>query len=299
MSSMDASKIILLTGGTGYLGSHLLKRLVLTSDRIVLLKRTSSDTRRIRPLFRRLTVYDSDRTNFEEIFKREKIDIIVHCATDYGRKGMDLAALVEANLLLPLKLLEAGKRHHAACFINTDTVLDKRVNAYALSKGQFRNWLKIYSREMSCINVALEHFYGPHDDPSKFVTFLIRQFLANAPSLDLTGGHQKRDFIHIDDTVEAFMKVIEHAKTLLRGYVQFEVGSGKPVTIRKLTAMVRELTGNTITKLHFGTIPYRKHETMESHVDLLKISRLGWKPKFNLEEGLRETIRSEKELITR
>ncbi len=298
---MSGSKTILLTGATGYLGSHLLKRLVMTNDRVVLLKRSSSDTGtgRIRDFIGSLTAYDSDRTSFEEIFNKEKIDIIVHCATNYGRKGQDKTALVESNLLLPLKLLEFGKQRGVSCFINADTILDKRLNAYALSKSQFKDWLKTYSREMRCINVALEHFYGPCDDPSKFVTFLIHQFLGNTPSLDLTEGRQKRDFIHIDDAADAFMKIIEHGKSRRKGYVQFEVGSGRSITIRQLTALLRKLTNNTRTILNFGAIPYRRHETMESRVNLSKIFALGWKPAYTLEEGLRKTIRSEKELMSR
>ncbi len=296
---MSVTKTILLTGGTGYLGSHLLKRLVQYNDRVVLLKRTSSDTWRIRDYIGHVTVYDADRKSFDGIFKKEKIDIVVHCATDYGRKGLHKPTLVESNLLLPLKLLESGIQHGVSCFINTDTILDKRLNAYALSKNQFKEWLKTYSGEMSCINVALEHFYGPCDDPSKFVTFLIRQLLQKVPALDLTEGRQKRDFIHIDDAIGAYMKIIEYGKSRKKGYVQFEVGSGRSVTIRQLIALLRKLTNNTRTTVNFGSIPYRKHETMKSNVNLSKILALGWRPSYTLEEGLQRTIRSEKELMSR
>lgn len=291
------SKTILLTGGTGYLGSHLLKRLVRTRNKIVLLKRSTSDTRRIGDLIGSITAYDSDRTSYEDIFMKEKIDTVVHCATDYGRQGRDKPALIETNLLFPVRLLETGKRYGLACFINTDTILDKRVNAYALSKSQFKDWLKMNSREMSCINVALEHFYGPRDDASKFVTFLIHRFLGNAPSIDLTEGRQKRDFIHIDDAVDAFMRIIAYAGSGGNGYGQFGVGTGRSVTIRQLTGLIRKLTNNADSVVNFGAIPYRRYETMESHVDLSEIRALGWKPRYSLKEGLRRTIRHEKELI--
>jgi nucleoside-diphosphate-sugar epimerase len=297
MTVMSRAKTILLTGGTGYLGSHLLNRLVQAGHRVVVLKRSTSDTGRIRQLLGSIKTYDSDRTSFDDIFRREKTDTVIHCATNYGRTSGDKAEIAEANLLLPLKLLEAGVRHGLSCFINTDTILDRRVNAYALSKSQFRDWLRMYAGELTCINVALEHFYGPRDDASKFVTFLIRKLLANAPLLDLTEGRQKRDFIHIDDAVEAFLRIIEHAGSAPGKHVSFEVGTGRSVTIRHMASLVKKLTNNTVTVLNFGAVPYRRYETMESHVDLTKILALGWRPKYALEEGLRATIRQEKELI--
>jgi predicted glycosyltransferase involved in capsule biosynthesis len=76
---------------------------------------------------------------------------------------------------MPLQLLELGKKTRVNCFINTDTILDKRVSYYSLSKNQFREWLELYAKEMICLNVALEHFYGPYDDNTKFVSIYHRE----------------------------------------------------------------------------------------------------------------------------
>ena len=80
-------------------------------------------------------------------------------------------------------------------FLNTDTFLDRRINFYSLSKKQFLEWLKLYSKDLVCANLVLEHFYGPEDDASKFVSFVIQSLLKNVSSLDFTPGDQKRDFI--------------------------------------------------------------------------------------------------------
>ena len=132
---------------------------------------------------------------------------------------------MEANFLFPLKLLELGKKYHVTCFINTDTILDKRIDNYSLSKKQFKEWLFVYRKNFGCVNVALEHFYGPGDNPARFVTYIVHSLLKNVERIDLTKGEQKRDFIYIDDVVDAFIKIVNSSDTFLRDFYEFEVGT--------------------------------------------------------------------------
>jgi nucleoside-diphosphate-sugar epimerase len=228
--------------------------------------------------------------DYEDFFLTNQIDCILHCATDYGRKKVDPIRTIEANLILPLKLLHAGASNGVSCFINTDSILDKNVSNYSLSKKQFVDWLETYSDRITGINVALEHFYGPDDDPSKFVTYVIDSLLSNVGRLELTLGHQKRDFIYIDDVTQAFMKLIDNVKSFKRGFYRFEVGSGKPVEIRAFIKLAKKLCENEITFLDFGAIPYRKNEVMNSDVDTSGLKKMGWHPLISLEEGLIKTI---------
>jgi nucleoside-diphosphate-sugar epimerase len=287
---------ILLTGGTGFLGSSLLRRLAGSGHRVVLVKRSGSDLSRTGPLPDTLTSYDIDRVEPELIFRENRIDLILHCATNYGRGDDDPRGMLEANLFLPLTLLELGRRNGVSCFINTDTILDKRVSAYSLSKSQFRDWLKLYSSGMTCINAALEHFYGPGDDRSKFVTFIVRSMLDNTARISLTPGEQKRDFIYIDDVVDIFRRIIGASKGLGNGFFSYEIGTGESVRIRDFVGMVQRLVGNCGTIPDFGALPYREHEVMESFVDTSAVMALGWNPSVTLEEGLRRTIEAERML---
>lgn len=286
-------KTILLTGGTGFLGSNLLRGLLGTHS-VILLKRSFSDVRRIRDLMPQVRAYDADRDAFPRVFAENRVDLVIHCATNYGRRSVSVTEMTEANLILPLRLIQEAKAHGVSAFINTDTILDKRVNAYSLSKSQFVDWMRQFSESMVCVNIALEHFYGPFDDRSKFVTKVVSDLIEGVGHIDLTPGKQRRDFIFIDDVVTAFHKVIDFSFSAAKSFYHFEVGTGRSIAIGDFVRMAKELTGNSSTELRFGAIPYRRNEIMESRVDVAELVRLGWRPRTSIREGLRKLIESER-----
>lgn len=290
-------KNILMTGATGFLGSYIIKILINTKYNVIVLKRSFSNTYRINDIIDNIKFYNTDEINLEDIFIENKIDIILHCATDYGRRDIEPLSVIQANLTMPLQLLELGKKNRVSCFINTDTILDKRVSYYSLSKKQFREWLELYAKDMTCVNMALEHFYGPHDNNYKFVSYIIGSILNNAKQIDLTEGNQKRDFIYIDDVVSAFITIIENIGKFKKSFLRYEIGTGKAVKIQKFVALVKNIAKNNNTILNFGAIPYRENEIMNSKANITEICKLKWKPKITLEEGLLRTISIEKDKL--
>ena len=202
MSSGLNGPVTLLTGGTGFLGSHLLRRLLTEEARVVLLKRSFSSDLRIRTIPGRFETWNLDVADVEEVFQRFDVRRVIHCATNYGLNDATPWKTIEANLILPLKLIHLAKMAGASTFVNTDTILNKRISHYSVSKNQFIDWMQNYAGDLACINIALEHFYGPDDDPSKFVTHVLLALLEKIPRLALTPGEQCRDFIYIDDVIE-------------------------------------------------------------------------------------------------
>lgn len=293
------SKTILLTGGTGFLGSHLAKRLVYEGFDVIIIKRSTSKLSHLESIINQVRFYDIDWIDIEKIFQENVIDLIIHCATNYGRFAVPPTDIIQANLFLPLKILQIAENYPVKTFINTDTILDKRVSYYSLSKKHFLDWLYLFSQKMVCISVALEHFYGPFDDRSKFVSKIILDLLHEVDFIDLTLGEQKRDFIYIDDVVEAFMTLINFSFDVPNNLYRYEIGTGKNIEIREFVQTVKTMTGNKVTRLNFGMLPYRENEIMESHVDISMLSRLGWQPQISLVEGLRYTIDQERSSINR
>lgn len=288
---------VLLTGATGFLGSNVARALIDKKFSVIALRRQSSRLSRLSSAADKIKFFRLEEIDLQSLFKENSIDAVIHCATDYGRKNALPLTVLEANLILPLKLLQLGAEHGISYFINTDTILDKGVNYYSLSKSQFKDWLKIYSSRMTCINVALEHFYGPGDDNSKFATWLIHSLLNNEKKIPLTPGLQKRDFVYIDDVIEAFMRIIEHGSRHGRGFFSYEIASGETITIRDFAEEAKKITANTDTFLDFGALPYRENELMDSRVDLTTIKNLGWSPRTSLKEGLELTVAFERSKV--
>ncbi len=290
---MNFIKTILISGATGFLGSSLLKNLVDKKYKVVILKRSFSNTKRIDNYIDKIKYYDIDKVGLEKCYLENNIDAFIHCATDYGRKDVDPLQIIDANLIIPLKLIEIGLKNNCKIFLNTDTALDKRISSYSLSKKQFLDWFEIYSDRSICINLILEHFYGPFDDKTKFVSSIIDKLIRNVSQIDLTVGDQKRDFIYIDDVVDAFYIILSNLDKMKSGFYNYEIGAGELTTIREVVNKIKELTGNKVTNLNFGAIPYRPNEIMEPKMDIEPIKKLGWKPKISLTYGLTNTIKSE------
>lgn len=287
---------ILVTGASGYLGSHIVRALLSENYEILILKRSFSDTERIKDLLHDLYAYDIDKCPIEMPFKEHhKIDAIIHTAICYGRKGEKITEIFKSNTVFPLCLLETAISYNTEIFINTDTSLPANLNPYSLSKAQIVEWGQYIAKEekIKFVNIKLEHFYGPRDEHTKFTTYVIKNCLSNVLELKLTLGEQKRDFIHIDDVVSAYLILLKKATEQSEWFQEYKLGSGKAVTIREFVEIVHRLTRSR-TKLIFGAIPYRKGELMYSEADISKLEALGWSPKISLEAGIQQVISMDK-----
>lgn len=287
-------KKVLITGATGFLGSSVLKQLISDGFEISIIKRSTSNLFRLKGFENVFSAYNIDENSIDECLSIVKPQIVIHCATDYGRKNVEPSVIIDANLILPLKLLELCRKYNVQCFINTDTYLDKGINYYSLSKKQFGEWLNTYSKDLICVNIILEHFYGPFDDKTKFVSYIIDKFLSNQEAIDLTLGDQKRDFIYVDDVVSAFLCVIKNLPQMKKGIYNYGIGTNQQIKIKDLVLLAKKTTQNTKTKLNFGAIPYRINEIMDSDIDTTEIRKLGWKPEYSIEAGLEKMINLEK-----
>lgn len=281
---------VLLTGATGFLGSRILEMLLQGNFGVIVAKRSFSDTSKISSLLQKCKSYDLDKTPLEEIFRENKIDVVIHTATAYGRRGEKVHQMVDTNVIFPLKILELSLASGTGAFINTDTVLPPELDNYVLSKSQFVNYARaLCNGKMRFVNLKLEHMYGPGDEDIKFIQFIINAMLSSQKEIPLTAGEQKRGFIYIDDVVSAFSTVLSHVDEFKLGFSELEVGSGMSYRIKDVVLLAHRLTKSDST-LKFGALPYRKNEVMESRLDNSNLKALGWNAAVGLEEGMKKTV---------
>jgi len=273
---------ILLTGANGFLGSSILKMLVANHDVSITLRK-HSNLNRIKEVLDIYTVEKLfvDTDNIDFFFKNKKIDLIVHCATDYGRQDETFDKVHESNLLFPLKLLETGLKYDLKWFLNTDSYFNKNnltYNAlphYSKTKKIFAGYLKDMGKKIVTINMRLEHIYGSNDGENKFIPWLLDK-LVNNDDVDLTSGDQKRDFIYIDDVTDAYQKVISSLdKSYNPGFKDLEIGSGSSIKLKIFIETIRDALDSK-SLLNFGSLDYRDDEIMNSvaNSSLEKFGRL-------------------------
>lgn len=284
---------ILITGAGGTLGGYIARHWQKHSYSVTCLTRSLVAANEFQRQGIRARLIDpQDEKSVASAVTEIEPDVILHTACCYGRQKESLAKLIDVNVRYGLNLLAAIRSSGAqVIFINCGTALDRSVNNYALSKTQFVEWAKLLCEQgegPAFVNLQLQSFYGPSQAGSDLISRLIRACQANDPFIDLTSGVQKRDFIHMNDVASALDLIIA-GRFEKQTFYSIDVGTGEAVEIRQVAQWVRDLTGAS-TELRFGTVPYRPHEPMISVADTRHLGRLGWKPVYNLYDGLYHTI---------
>ena len=293
---MDNSQLtILITGGNGFLGSALVRELR-NSHEILVLEKNIDNLLRLNDCKGEIEIIESNEENIQSLFSNTKIDLVIHTATLYGREKIPASEILFSNVYMPLQVAELGINNGIKAFINTDSFFNreqgyKYLGNYTLSKKHLNDWLQILSGKIPIINLKLQHMYGPYDNPDKFVMKVAKALQENIKSMDFTPGEQVRDFVYIQDVVNAFVAVINKIDSFHKGFHQFDVGSGNGVSVKQFIEKLKTIA-NSGTHLKFGALEYRENEIMNSTADISALRELGWQPNTSLESGIVEILKS-------
>lgn len=282
---------ILMTGVTGFLGSHLARRWVSAGHQVIGIRRATSRMDRLGEIGAAIEWFTVNEEGAAPSIAFTGVEAIVHLAANYGRRGETNAAIARSNTLFPVGLLDLAIRAKVPVFVHADTALPAEANAYALAKSHFAAWGRQCAEggSIQFLNLRLEHFYGPGDDEMKFTARVINACRNHEPELRLSTGEQERDFVHVSDVVEAFDIVLQERVRIHRGYMDIPVGSGETISIRQLVTLIHELTGSR-TQLRFGAVEADSRDLKYSRADNTFLRALGWRPRIALREGLEQTI---------
>lgn len=282
-------KRILISGVTGFLGSSLARAFLDSGYRVYGIKRRTSKLNRIIDIIDDIKLIDSDDIKLDESVQLIKPEIVIHTACDYGRNNKGVISLLETNLIFSINLLEASKKSKVNCFINTDSSLDKNVNAYSLSKSQFKEWGRYYSSEMRFLNLRIEHMYGVGDDNYKFIHWFVGQLKTSEVAIKLTSGIQLRDFIYIEDVVSAYLLIVKKYADFSM-FFEIDIATGELVPVRdflnEIVGVFKAKTISSCPELEYGAIPFRENEMMAAKVSPKILHKLGWTAKISRAEGI-------------
>lgn len=292
---------ILITGATGFIGSHLLRSLENKDFNIIVLKRSFSNISRIEHLLNssKIKFYNIDKTDIENVFVENHIDTVINCVVDYGRNKTEVYDLIQTNLMLPIKILDLCVKYNVSVFINTDSYYNKDnlpysyAYHYPLSKKSLNLWLKYFSKQIKIIDVILEHVYGEDDNNNKFIPQMIDRIVTKQENeIALTQGEQYKDFIYVDDVVNAYVKLLEFSENNNFEFLKFNIGTGEKVKLKDFVEEIK-LIAKSSSVLKFGVLPYGENEIMESCANIAKIKELGWAPQYTYKEGLAKIINNQ------
>ena len=297
------SEYILLTGGTGFVGSHLLEKLLNLNKNVILLKRSFSDPWRINKFIENenLIVKNIDEESVDEIFNQYSIIGIFHLASNSQRElnSNIISKMIDSNIKFPTQLLENSINNNVKFFINTGSVYEYELNnppisektkirpfnLYASTKTAFEDILKFYSAnyDLNCSTLKLFTPYGPKDNENKITPYLIISSMKKE-KIHIKSPNKTLDLIYIDDVINSYITVMNNISKF-NEYDSFNIGMGVGTRIKDLLEIIESNLGKN------KNVTYGNLEDDQVWCSNKKINKkLRWKPKIKIEEGIKRTI---------
>jgi nucleoside-diphosphate-sugar epimerase len=295
MDPEEATMNILITGGNGFVGKNLLRKLEPLQWNITILDRNIPDPENRSDS---VTFWQGDllyQTGLKSLAaKSEPFDAIVHLAAMLPGSGDDIQMLrinvdgtnnvirYFAHPETQIIFLSSGLVYGAYCFQATEESTVAPEHPYAKSKVLAEQCVLDFGDRHGNKTTILRPsvLYGPGAPKVMFIQSMLNALLENQ-EFPMTAGEQFRDFLHIDDAVEVLSRILRQR---IPGV--FNVASGEVVSISEVADRVAEISGkrNLIRK---GVLPYRENESFQYSLDAKKLRNvLQWKPQVLLENGL-------------
>ena len=306
---MGSSKV-LVTGGAGFIGSHLVKKLVELDYKVIVLDNFSRGSiNNLEDVSHKIKIVEGDIREYKTVLKALKnVDVVFHLAalTDV-QESMEKPRLYhEVNSTGTLNLLQASVRNNVKKFIYASSCavygepvripIDEEhplnpLSPYAASKLSAEAYCKAYSNNygLKVLILRLFNVYGPKQtrNYAGVISEFIKRIGNSEPPIIFGDGKQARDFIYVEDTVEYLIKTLNYKPE--NKFEVFNIGTGKSITLNRLAKLILKIMGkNSFTPVYQ---PPKQGDIRYSQADISKaIKILGYTPKIGLEEGLRKTI---------
>lgn len=305
----NAAEKVFITGATGFVGSHIARRLVVQGYEVHALVRPQSDLWRIRDIEPRLAKHTGDLTDREairRIIQEVNPRHILHFAVSTAMSGVTAEGdeVVRANLIGIVNLIDGSRDINYASFINTGTFLEygsatepskedskycEPPEIYSITKLASTLYGQATAKKdgKPIITIRLFTPFGPAITKGRLVHNIVVSAIKNEP-IKMTGPKITRDFIYVEDLCDLYLEAMKKAGEYKGN--SFNAGSGRATTFEELVGIVKEKAGSK-SPVEWGTLPSVIYDNNLWQADMQKtFSHFSWRPKHSLEEGLAKTI---------
>lgn len=309
MADKFKGKKVLVTGGAGFIGGHLVKRLLNEGAKVSVLVQYKEKVSNVRLslVWDELEIIEADIRNPDSLGDVKKLapQIIFHLAAfnHVGRSFTNVQECFDVNAKGTANLLDAYEGYERFVYTSTSEVygLQKSVpfvetmqpapqSPYSITKYAGELYALMKQREKKLPIAVLRPFnvFGPYQSPSAVIPDIILKAL-KGERIKATKGEQTREFNFVENTVDGFLLASQKEEAI--GQV-INIGGGKPfeVSIADLVEKIAEYSSSK-SEIGIGDLPYRQNEIWRMYSDSSKAKRLlGWEPKVSFDEGLKTTV---------
>lgn len=294
-------KRVVVTGGSGFVGANLVRRLVRDGHAVHLLVPPGPARWRLAGLAGAVRLHEGDLADGAHVaaaVRRIRPEWVFHLAT-HGAYSWetDLRRMVETSVIGTMHLVQACLDTGFEAFVNTGSSSEYGFKDHAAAESEAldpnshyavnKTWATHFcrytavSRSLPIRTLRLYSVYGPWEEPRRLMPTLIRRGLAGALP-PLVGPETARDYVYVDDVVDAYL--LAASRPSAPGAV-YNVGSGVQTTLREVVEIARRVLGIAAEPM-WGSMPARVWDTNVWVADRRAIgAALGWEPRYGFEEG--------------
>jgi len=297
---------ILITGGSGFIGSHIVDLLIEEgNDSIIIDDLSNGKEENINPkaTFYHLSILDN---KLADIFKKEKIEVVIHHAAQISVRDSVKDPLhdMETNIKGSLLLLEHCIKYKVKRFIFASTGgalygeqdyfpadenhLTRPLSPYAIAKLSVEKYLFFYHNtyNLSYTSLRYANVYGPRQDPygeAGVVAIFIQKMLQGKQPVINGDGKQTRDFVYVHDVAKANLLALTHDVT-----GKINISTGIETSVNQIFQEIKQITHANAPEKHGPPMPGEQLRSVLSFDKAKKV--LGWAPSISFSEGLQNTV---------
>lgn len=288
---------VLLTGASGFIGSHVARALIWRGDEVLAVVRSAARLDRLRDIEDQLKLIrlDLSQEHAGVVLANLTPDVTVHLAW-YAEPGSYLHAVEEnlRSLRSSIGLLEHLVNVGCPRIVCAGTCVEplagkdparpKPRSVYSATKSALHEVIaRLAEVGFGAACAHIYYPYGPFEDQRRFIPTLLRR-LAENEIVPVTRGEQLRHYMHVEDVASAIIAIATHE---VSGSI--DVCAGDPVRLFDVIDVIGRLTGKR-DLIGIGEVPYSKTEFMSAIGDPARLEEIGWTPEYELEDGLAATI---------